>query len=133
MLISICVSLRGFSPGVGQRRRNEINGNGPLTLPTTQHTAERPTASAYIIQTDPFFARLKAWGNTIWDLWTHNMNQPGAAPVLVIQTVRSYTPTALHLHEFRAQSGESMWTTWALSLVVLGGAILIRWRRRRTS
>jgi hypothetical protein len=53
--------------------RDEINGNGYRTLP----------ASAYIAQSDPFFSRLRAWGDTIWDLWLHNRNAPGAAPVLM--------------------------------------------------
>ncbi len=54
--------------------RDEINGN-PLnqTLP----------ASAYVVQSDPFFSRIKAWGNVIWQLWRHNMSLPGAAPVLM--------------------------------------------------
>jgi hypothetical protein len=55
--------------------RDEINGTGNRTLP----------ASAYIAQTDPFFTRLRAWGDTIWDLWLHNRNAPGAAPVLMAQ------------------------------------------------
>jgi hypothetical protein len=65
--------------------RDEINGTGRLTLPPT----------AYIAQTDPFFAKLKAWGNTIWQLWTHNMNVPGAAPYLMAQaaTGTGVTPT----------------------------------------
>jgi hypothetical protein len=53
--------------------RDEINGTGNVTLPV----------SAYIVQSDPFFAQLKAWGNTIWQLWTHNVNVPGAAPFLM--------------------------------------------------
>ncbi|MEJ2684772.1 MAG: fibronectin type III domain-containing protein [Candidatus Sulfobium sp.] len=67
--------------------RDEINGNpNNRTLP----------ASAYIVQTDPFFSQLKAWGNTIWSLWTHNMNVDGAKPFLMAQatiTVPS-APTA---------------------------------------
>jgi len=50
--------------------RDEINGNGRLTLP----------ANAYVIQTHPFFTRLKAWGNTMYDLWFHNRKMPGGAP-----------------------------------------------------
>jgi hypothetical protein len=56
--------------------RDEINGTGNLTLPP----------GAYIAQTDPFFAKLKAWGNTIWQLWLHNRNLPGAAPFLMTQS-----------------------------------------------
>ncbi len=54
--------------------RDEINGTAS-TLPP----------SAYIIQTDPFFAQLKAWGDTIWQLWDHNKDQAGAAPFLMTQ------------------------------------------------
>ncbi len=60
--------------------RDEINGTGNLTLSSPTPSGE---PNAYVIQTDPWFAQLKAWGNTIWDLWTHNMNVPGAAPVLM--------------------------------------------------
>jgi hypothetical protein len=51
--------------------RNEINGSyapGEGTLPD----------SAYIIQSDPFFAQLKAWGSVIWDLWFHNHGLDGS-------------------------------------------------------
>jgi len=57
--------------------RDEINGvANTLSSPTPSGEPE-----AYIIQTDPFFNQLKAWGNTIWQLWTHNMNVPGATPM----------------------------------------------------
>ncbi len=62
--------------------RDEINGSGSLTL-TGVGAGGDP---AYIIQTDPFFAKLKAWGSTIWDLWLHNRLDPGAAPILMAQT-----------------------------------------------
>jgi hypothetical protein len=55
--------------------RDEINGDQNQTLPP----------DAYVIQTDPFFAQLKAWGNTMWDLWLHNKDIPGAAPFLMTQ------------------------------------------------
>ncbi len=54
--------------------RDEIKGTVP-TLP----------GSAYIVQTDPFFAQLKAWGDTVWQLWEHNKDVPGAAPYLMTQ------------------------------------------------
>jgi hypothetical protein len=77
--------------------RDEINGTGNLTL-TDPGAGGDP---AYIIQTDPFFAQLKAWGDTIWNLWTHNMNVDGAAPFLMTQatvgdpTVCGVSPLAL--------------------------------------
>jgi hypothetical protein len=43
-------------------------------------TAMTLTNTAYIAQTDPYFATLKDWGKAIWDLWLHN---GGSAPVLM--------------------------------------------------
>lgn len=57
--------------------RDEINGTGNLTLSSPTPSGE---TQAYIIQTDPFFDQMRAWGDTIWNLWTHNMNVDGAAP-----------------------------------------------------
>jgi hypothetical protein len=51
--------------------KHEINGD-VQTLPS----------SAYIAQSDPFFAILKGWGDAIWDLWLHN---GGAEPVVMAQ------------------------------------------------
>lgn len=61
--------------------RDEITGSGNLTL-TSPGTGGDP---AYLIQSDPFFTRLKAWGNTIWQLWLHNRQIPGAQPILMTQ------------------------------------------------
>ena len=69
--------------------RDEINGTGNLTLTGTGAGGD----PAYIIQTDPFFSQLKAWGDTIWDLWTHNMNVDGAAPFLMTSASVGSTPT----------------------------------------
>ena len=61
--------------------RDEINGNtNTLSSPTPSGESE-----AYVVQTDPFFAQLKGWGDTIWQLWSHNMNVDGAAPFLMTQ------------------------------------------------
>lgn len=56
--------------------RNEITGTGHRTLPDP----------AYIAQSDPFFAKLKAWGDTVWQLWLNNRDAPGAAPYLMAQS-----------------------------------------------
>ena len=62
--------------------QREINGtNGTLT--GTGAGGDPP----YIAQTDPFFSGLAAWGDTIWQLWEHNRNVPGAAPVLMTNTL----------------------------------------------
>jgi hypothetical protein len=63
--------------------RDEINGTAD-TLGSPTPSGE---ANAYIAQTDPFFSGLAAWGDTIWGLWTNNMNVPGAAPVLMTNTL----------------------------------------------
>jgi hypothetical protein len=60
--------------------RDEINGDAS-TL-TGNGAGGDP---AYLVQSDPFFARLKAWGNTLWELWAHNKDVPGAAPFLMDQ------------------------------------------------
>jgi hypothetical protein len=53
--------------------RDEING----TASTLSEPTPSGEAHAYIIQTDPFFDGLKAWGDTIWDLWYHNHGLDG--------------------------------------------------------
>jgi hypothetical protein len=73
--------------------RDEINGTGNLTLTGTGAGGDPP----YIIQTDPFFNQLKAWGNTLWGLWTHNMNRDGAAPILMAQATYPEQPSACEL------------------------------------
>jgi len=59
--------------------RDEINGTGHLTLP----------AEAYVAQTHPFFARLKAWGTTIFQLWDRNKNVDGGKPFLLTRGIWS--------------------------------------------
>jgi len=68
--------------------RNEINGTGNLTLTGTGAGGD----GAYVVSdtSNPqaaFFSGLRAWGDTIWSLWTHNMNLDGAAPFLMTQAV----------------------------------------------
>jgi hypothetical protein len=69
--------------------RDEINGTGNLTLSSPTPSGE---PEAYIVQTDPFFASLRAWGDTLWGLWTHNMDIPGAAPLLMASATTVATP-----------------------------------------
>jgi hypothetical protein len=65
--------------------RDEINGDSKLTLPTTPWVQGPGDPQHYIIQSDPFFAQLSAWGNVIWELWLHNhglgATQPTNGPV----------------------------------------------------
>jgi hypothetical protein len=60
--------------------RDEINGTAS-TLTGTGAGGD----PAYIAQSDLFFSGLKAWGDTIWDLWNHNKNLDGAKPFLMAQ------------------------------------------------
>lgn len=61
--------------------RNEINGTGNLTLEGIGAGGDQP----YLVQSDPFFTKLKAWGDTIWQLWSNTMDWPGAAPIIATQ------------------------------------------------
>jgi len=70
--------------------RRELNGTPPLSLPDP-NPATRPN-EAYIVQTDPFFSQLKAWGDTMWQLWLHNKELPGAAPVLMTRQATVLAP-----------------------------------------
>jgi hypothetical protein len=63
--VVVVLYYQGTSREYVEFLRDEINGTA-RTLP-----ADDP-AAPYVIQTDPFFAKLKAWGDTIWDLWWHN-------------------------------------------------------------
>jgi hypothetical protein len=40
-----------------------------------------------VAQTDPFFAKLKGWGDTIFQLWDRNKNLDGAKPFKMTQGV----------------------------------------------
>jgi hypothetical protein len=98
--------------------RDEINGTGgTLTDPGAGGD------QAYLIQTDSFFSQLRAWGNTIWQLWDHNKNLPGAAPVLMVQADAPLNPTAVLLGDVSLQSvSDRMQIEWqtVLEFNVLG-------------
>jgi hypothetical protein len=92
--------------------RNEANGGGNLTLfkvcsvetdkicesdadcngETNRCLTPSGETEPYIVQTDPFFAELTGWGNALWGLWVHNMNQDGAKPFLMAQAVYGAPP-----------------------------------------
>lgn len=72
--VSITLYYQGTSREYIEFLRDEINGSGAtLSSPTPSGEAE-----AYVVQTDPFFSQLKAWGTTIWDLWYHNHGLDGS-------------------------------------------------------
>ncbi|RJP14895.1 MAG: hypothetical protein C4520_20925 [Candidatus Abyssobacteria bacterium SURF_5] len=84
--------------------RDEINGTADtLSRPTPLKPGGDP--GAYIIQTDPFFGALKAWGDTIWELWFHNHGLDGlgaSVPTIVpFQMTQAQFPasplTTIHL------------------------------------
>jgi len=74
--------------------RDEINGvnktlygpdNGGVPTLANDLGLNADPDPAYLIQADPFFADLRAWGDTLWQLWDHNKNVPGGAPFLMTQ------------------------------------------------
>jgi len=96
--------------------RDEIDGSGG-TLPGTGAGGD----PAYLIQTDPWFSQLAAWGDTLWDLWAHNRDVAGAAPVLMAEASWTGVPVPA-----LAPPGVA-----ALVLCLLGAALaMLTWRRR---
>lgn len=83
--IEVTLYYQGTSREYIEFLRDEINGVQHLTLPTMPGTPGPGDPNNYIIQTDPFFAQLTAWGNVIWELWEHNhglgTTQPTNGPV----------------------------------------------------
>jgi len=72
--VVVTLYYQGTSREYVEFLRDEINGTGG-TLPSQG-------SDPYIVQTDPFFSQLKAWGNTIWDLWWHNHGLDGVGTPL---------------------------------------------------
>jgi hypothetical protein len=66
--------------------RDEITGDADTLASPTPSGAEE----AYVVQKDPYLASLKAWGDTIWQLWQHNKDMPGAAPLLMVEEVVTF-------------------------------------------
>ncbi|AQT69681.1 hypothetical protein STSP2_02876 [Anaerohalosphaera lusitana] len=71
--VEVSVYYQGTSREYVEFLRDEINGSDTLSSPSPSGTGD-----AYVIQTDPFFAKLRAWGDTIWDLWYHNHGLDGS-------------------------------------------------------
>lgn len=72
--IELRLYYQGTSREYVEFLRDEING----TVRTLSSPTPSGEAQAYIVQTDPFFAKLKAWGTTMWDLWRHNHGLDGS-------------------------------------------------------
>jgi hypothetical protein len=71
--VEVTLKYQGTSREYIEFLRDEINGTaGTLASPTPSGETQ-----AYVIQTDPFFSKLKAWGDTIWNLWYHNHGLDG--------------------------------------------------------
>jgi len=72
--VSVELYYQGTSREYIEFLKNEINGTAAsLVSPTPSGQMQ-----AYIIQSDPFFAKLRPWGNIIWDLWYHNHGLDGS-------------------------------------------------------
>jgi len=67
--VEVTLYYQGTSREYIEFLRDEINGTGNRTLASPTLSGE---PQAYVVQTDPFFAQLRAWGDTIWDMWRHN-------------------------------------------------------------
>jgi len=94
--VEVTLSYQGTSREYIEFLRDEINGTGG-TLPLPAPSGE---AEAYIAQTDPFFAQLKAWGDTIWQLWRHNhgldgsgVQVAGIVPFVMAEAAIEVTPS----------------------------------------
>jgi hypothetical protein len=72
--VEIVLYYQGTSRDYIEFLRDEINGGPHTTLTGTGAGGDPP----YIAQTDPFFDKLRAWGNAIWDLWWHNHGLDGS-------------------------------------------------------
>jgi hypothetical protein len=72
--------------------RDEINGTATTLWLDEDGLNPAGGTTTYIAQTDPFFDQLRAWGDTIWQLWTHNKDLPGAAPYLMTSATVGGTP-----------------------------------------
>jgi hypothetical protein len=73
VVVEVNLYYQGTSREYVRFLRDEINGTGG-TL-TGEGKGGDP---AYLIQNDPFFTQLKAWGDTIWTLWKHNHGLDGS-------------------------------------------------------
>ena len=71
--VVITLYYQGTSRDYVEFLRDEIKGTRPIPW---------ATPNAYIIQTDPFFTGLRAWGDAMWDLWWHNHGLDGSGVAL---------------------------------------------------
>lgn len=113
---------------------NEINGTGELTL----LPVDEPGAGGdlpYLIQTDPFFNGLRAWGDTIWDLWYHNRNSPGGAPIAIASGQWDpSSPTIVTLNNFEGVSeSDFRWDVLLMISITVSFVTLVifTWKRKK--
>jgi hypothetical protein len=94
--------------------RDEIKGTGNLTLTGTGAGGD----PAYLIQdtAQTFFDKLRAWGDTIWQLWTHNMNVDGAAPYLMAQATLGVLPSPIAV----VSTESALYTTGSTQTLFVG-------------
>jgi len=78
--------------------RDEINGYQDTTKQPTLTGTGAGGDPPYLVQTDPFFSGLKAWGDTIWQLWLNSFNNQNlgvttAAPFVMASASVNGVPT----------------------------------------
>jgi len=107
--VELALYYQGTSREFVEFLRDEINGTGGTLVSPTP--SGEPVA--YIAQSDPFFSQLKAWGDTIWDLWEHNhgldgssQSVPGIVPVMM--TSASVTPAPVINVELEVNDGRPL-------------------------
>ncbi len=94
--VAVTLYYQGTSREYIEFLRDEINGTGAnraLYGPDAATGSSVPTFAqandmnpdsdnAYLAGTDIFFDKLRAWGNTMWQLWYHNHGLDGTGPAV---------------------------------------------------
>ncbi|PLX79971.1 MAG: hypothetical protein C0616_09550 [Desulfuromonas sp.] len=88
--VTVNLYYQGTSREYIEFLRDEINGTGGTLTLNGQGQNPAGGTETYVVQSDPFFTQLKAWGNAIWDLWEHNhgldssgVTVPGIVPTIM--------------------------------------------------
>lgn len=108
--VSVELYYQGTSREYIEFLKNEINGTAStLASPTPSGEAQ-----AYVVQTDPFFAKLKPWGNIIWDLWFHNHGLDGGGKK--IDGIVPYKMTSVSIGTKPTKSKADLIEPWGVDL-----------------
>ena len=133
MTVEITLNYQSTSREYIEFLRNEINGTGATTLDGDGVGGD----PAYLIQdpSETYFDGLRAWGDTIWNIWTHNMNSPGAAPIEIASgSWNLSSPTAVGVRNIESTSGSPvyrhLWIIFTVMTILLIAVVIVRKRSR---